>query len=161
MQNKYKLPPDVRKTVIGLVQGYKRRKKEIQRQEDEICSPTATKYETIQSGDDWENAERVYLPSGKGTVSSPVEVQTLALINLHNSFDYKCNKCIDEALKELDLSAYSMELSDRIKATIIISCEMGRNFQFYRSGIIGVSESTFYRLRHRFLYSVAKKLGIF
>ncbi len=161
MQNKYKLPSDVRKTVIGLVQGYNRRKREIQKQEEEICAVGSAKYETIQSSDDWENAERVYLPTGKGGVSSPVETQAIALINLHKSFDYRCNQSIDEALRELTLDSCNKDISERIKKTIIVSCEEGKKFKFYRSGVIGISESTFYRLRHQFLYSVAKKLDFF
>lgn len=158
MQNKYKLPPDVRRTVISLVQGYNRRKKELRKREDEICSVGSARYETIRHSDDWRDDERVYLPTGKGGVSSPVETQVLALMDLHKSFDYRCNQSIDEALKELQLDSYNKEFSEKVRKTIIISCEEGKNFKFYRSGIDGISKPTFYRLRSQFLYVLAKKL---
>ncbi len=161
MQNKYKLPPDVRRTVISLVQGYNRRKKELIQKENEICSVSGGKYETIHNPEDWHKDVRVYMPSVRGTVVSVIETQAGELFKLHESFDYRCNQSIDRALEELQLDSYNKELTDKIKKNIISSCEEGKKFKFYRSGIDGISECTFYRLRHRFLYSVAKKLDFF
>lgn len=161
MQNKYKLPSDVRRTVIGIVCGYHRRKKELIQKENEICSVSGGKYETIPN-EDWHKEVRVYMPSvSSGKVVSVVENQANELFKLHESFDYRCNEAIEKALNELELDSYNKELSDKIKKDIIISCEEGKKFKFYRSGIDGISESTFYRLRLRFLYSVAKKLDFF
>lgn len=158
MQNKYKLPPDVRRTVISLVQGYNRRKKELIQKENEICSVSGGKYETIHNPEDWHKDVRVYMPSVRGTVVSVIETQAGELFKLHESFDYRCNKSIDKALEELQLDSYNKELSEKVKKTIIVSCEKGRDFSFERSGIDGISKPTFYRLRSQFLYLLAKKL---
>lgn len=155
MQNKYKLPDDIRKTVIDLVKGYERRKKKIARQEREICSMPGGKYETIKTE---LGEERVYLPSGKGGTSSPVEQQAARLEKLHNSFDYKCVKAIDSALEALPLKNYTPELATKVRGCIIASCVYGKKFVFRYSGIAGISRETFYRERSHFLYLVAKKL---
>ena len=156
MQNKYKLPDDIRKTVIDLVKGYERRKKKIARLEREICSAPGAKYEIIKTE---HGEERVYLPSGKGGTSSPVEQQAAELEKkIYNSFDYKCVKAIESALESLPLSNYNNELAKKVKDCIIASCVYGKKFVFRYSGIVGISERTFYRARHLFLYLVAQKL---
>lgn len=155
MQNKYKLPDDIRKTVIDLVKGYERRKKKIAQKEREICSMPGGKYETIKTE---LGEERVYLPSGKGGTSSPVEQQAARLEKLHNSFDYKCITAIDSALEALPLKNYNPELEKKVRDCIIASCVYGKKFKFRYSGIVGIEVSRFYQLRSLFLLSVAQKL---
>ena len=159
MQNKYKLPPDVRKSVIHLVEGYERRKRKIKAREDDILSISSVRYETalFKNGKSIEEC-RVYTPGGKGKKSSPVEDAALKLEKLHNSFDYKCVKAIDEALESLPLHNYENELAARIKKAIIVSCAIGKKFKFRYSGIVGIEASYFYALRSRFLYIIAVKL---
>lgn len=156
MQNKYKMPPDVRRTVISIVQGYERRKIELRRDEEDILSLGSGKFETVKDAEG-KDTERAFMPSGKGGKSSAVENQAMRLLNLHNSFDYRCNKAIDEALDSLPLSAYNTELAKKIRETIKLSCADGR-FCFARSGIVGIEQTRFYQLRSIFLLSVAKKL---
>lgn len=151
MQNKYKMPSDVRRTVIGIVQGYERRKIDLRRDEEEILSIGGARFETLDD-------ERVYMPSGKGGKSSAVENQALRLMNLHNSFDYKCNEAIDQSLAALPLNGYNPEFAKKVREKIMLSCQIGRQFNFEYSGLTGISRRTFYRLRSRFLFSVAKKL---
>ncbi len=157
MQNKYKMPPDVRRMVISIVQGYERRKIELRRDEEEILSLGSGKFETVKD-DDGKETERAFMPSGKGGKSSAVENQAMRLMNLHNSFDYRCNKAIDKALESLPLLDYNNELADKVKIKIMESCQIGRRFNFNYSGLTGISRRTFYRLRNRFLFYIAKKL---
>lgn len=159
MQNKYKMPPDVRRTVISIVQGYERRNIELRRDEEEILSLGSGKFETVKD-DDGKDTERAFMPSGKGGKSSAVENQALRLMNLHDSFDYRCNKAIDEALSSLPLSAYNAELAKKVRDMIFLSCKIGRRFNFARSGIVGIERSRFYQLRSVFLLTVAKKLDL-
>ena len=159
MQNKYQLPPDVRRTVIGLVQGYNRRKRELLKSEEEICSVGSARYETIHNSESPEDDERVYLPLGKGGVSFPVESQAFALMNLHNSFDYNCNRIIEKALEELPMYYYNKDLVSKIKKNLILSCELGKKFSYPYWEIIGIDKSTFYRIRQHFLYIVAQKFN--
>ena len=155
MQNKYKLPDDIRRTVIDLVKGYERRKKKIAQKEREICSTPGGRYETIKTE---LGEERVFLPSGKGGTSSPIEQQAARLEKLHQGFDYKCVKAIESSLDALPLKNYNPELAKKVRDCIIASCVHGKKFVFRYSGIIGISERTFYRARHLFLYLVAQKL---
>lgn len=157
MQNKYKMPSDIRRTVISIVQGYERRKIQLRRDEEDILSLGSGKFETV-TGDDGKETERAFMPSGKGGKSSAVENQAMRLLSLHNSFDYRCNKAIDEALDSLPLKGYSAELADKVREKIILSCKIGKRFNFERSGIVGIEKSRFYQLRSLFLISVAKKL---
>lgn len=158
MQNKYKMPPDVRKTVISIVQGYERRKIKLRRDEEDILSLGSGKFESVKD-DDGKETERAFMPSGKGGKSSVVENQARRLLNLHNSFDYRCNKAIDEALDSLPLSAYNTELAKKVRNMIFLSCILGKRFSFERAGIVGIEKSRFYQLRSVFLISIAKKLG--
>lgn len=160
MQNKYKMPSDVRRTVISIVQGYERRKIQLRRDEEDILSLGNGKFETV-TGDDGKEIERAFMPSGKGGKSSAVENQAMRLLSLHNSFDYRCNKAIDEALDSLPLSSYNPELADKVREKILLSCQIGRQFNFDYSGLTGISRRTFYRLRNRFLFQTAKNLILF
>ena len=153
MQNKYKMPSDVRRTVISIVQGYDRRRIKLKRDEDRIIKLGGGKYEE-------KDGERVFLPSGKGGKSSAVENQALELMRLHDSWDYRCNKAIDEALAALPLDGYTPELAKKVREKILFSCQIGRQFNFDYSGIDGVSHRTFYRKRNIFLFIVAKKLNL-
>ncbi len=158
MQNKYKMPSDVRRTVISIVQGYERRKIELKRDEEEILSLGSGKFETVQS-DKGKETERAFMPSGKGGKSSAVENQAMQLMNLHNSWDYRCNMAIDKALETLPLDSYNPELAKKVREKIMLSCQIGRRFNFDYCGIVGISRPHFYRLRNRFLFDVALKLG--
>lgn len=160
MQNKYKMPSDVRRTVISIVQGYERRKIQLRRDEEDILSLGSGKFETV-TGDDGKETERAFMPSGKGGKSSAVENQAMRLLSLHNSFDYRCNKAIDEALDSLPLSSYNPELAKKVRDMIFLSCKIGRQFNFDYSGLTGISRRTFYRLRNRFLFQTAKNLILF
>ena len=153
MQNKYKMPSDVRRTVISIVQGYDRRRIKLKRDEDRIIKLGGGKYEE-------KDGERVFLPSGKGGKSSAVENQALELMRLHDSWDYRCNKAIDEALAALPLDGYTPELAKKVREKILFSCQIGRQFCFSRSGIVGIEASRFYQLRSIFLLFVAKKLNL-
>lgn len=157
MQNKYKIPSDVRKTVIGIVQGYERRKIELKRDEEEILSLGSGKFESVQD-DKGKETERAFMPSGKGGKSSAVENQALRLMNLHNSLDYKRNEAIDKSLSALPLNDYNPELAKKVREKIMLSCILEKRFIFRYEGLEGISERTFYRLRNRFLFSIAKKL---
>ncbi len=155
MQNKYKLPDDIRRTVIDLVKGYERRKKKIAQKECEICSTPGGRYETIKTE---LGEERVFLPSGKGGTSSPIEQQAARLEKLHQGFDYKCVKAIESSLDALPLKNYNPELAKKVRECIIASCIYGKKFKFRYSGIVGIEVSRFYQLRSLFLISVAQKL---
>lgn len=151
MQNKYKLPPDVRKSVLHLVEGYERRRKKITALERDITALDGARFETHGS-------ERVYTPSGKGSTGDPTEVKAMRLVKLHESFDYKCVRAIEDALAALPIGHYPPELAEKIRRTILISCAIGKRFKFRYSGITEIEVAHFYRLRSQFLYTVAEKL---
>ncbi len=158
MQNKYKMPPDVRSTVIGIVKGYERRKIELRRDEENILSLGSGRFESVQD-DKGKETERAFMPSGKGGKSSAVENQAMRLMSLHNSFDYRCNDAIDKALAALPLNGYNPKLAEKVREKIMLSCVLGKRFVFRYEGLEGVSERMFYYKRSEFLYMVAKKLN--
>lgn len=159
MQNKYKLPDDVRSTVIGIVRGYNRRAEEIRARENEICSVSGGHYETYKVG---EKEYREFTPGGKNKVSSPVESQADALARYHaTDSDYLRNKLIDEVLEDLPLVRFSDDVATEIKKNIIKSCIKGRNYNFNYSGIYAIGRSRFYQFRNIFLYNLSKKLNFF
>lgn len=137
------------------MKGYERRKKKIAQKEREICSTPGGRYETIKTE---LGEERVFLPSGKGGTSSPIEQQVARLEKLHNSFDYKCVKAIESSLDALPLKNYNPELAKKVRDCIIASCVYGKKFKFRYSGIVGIEATRFYQLRSLFLISVAQKL---
>lgn len=153
MQNKYQVPPDVRETVIRIVKGYNRRKRKLAEREHDILALDGVRFES--SGD-----ERAYTPSGKGGASSPTETKAMRLAKLHESFDARCVRAIDDALNALPISHYPKELADKIRSTIIVSCAIGRKFKFRYSGIVGIEARYFYQLRSMAIYSIAKKLEL-
>ena len=159
MQNKYKMPPDVRSTVIGIVKGYERRKIELRRDEENILSLGSGRFESVQD-DKGKETERAFMPSGKGGKSSAVENQAMQLMSLHNSWDYRCNMAIDKALETLPLDSYNPDLAKRVRDKIFLSCQIGRQFNFDYCALTGISRRTFYRLRNYFLISVAKRLNL-
>ena len=161
MQNKYKMPPDVRSTVIGIVKGYERRKIELRRDEENILSLGSGKFETVtnEKSRDEDKTERAFMPSGKGGKSSAVENQAMRLMSLHNSWDYRCNMAIDKALAALPLNGYNPKLAEKVREKIMLSCVLGKRFVFRYEGLEGVSERMFYYKRSEFLYMVAKKLN--
>ena len=152
MQNKYKLPDHVKGSALAVVKAYEAYKREIQAEENRILSLGGSNYESVGN-------ERVFMPNGKGCANSPTENKAMQLEKLHNSYKYRCVKAVESALRELPIEA-TPAIAKKIRQAIYSSCTKGRYFNFDRSGIDGLSRSTFYRYRNCFLFLVAKKTGI-
>ncbi|MGN0548048.1 MAG: hypothetical protein ACI4IM_00450 [Acutalibacteraceae bacterium] len=152
MQNKYKLPDHVKGSALAIVKSYEAYKRDIKDEENRILSLGGSNYESVGN-------ERVFLPNGKGGVNSPTENKAMQLEKLHNSYKYRCVKAVESALRELPIEA-TPAIAKKIRQAIYSSCTKGRCFNFDRSGIDGLSRSTFYRYRNCFLFLVAKKIGI-
>ena len=152
MQNKYKLPDHVKGSALSVVKCYEAYKREIKDEENKILSLGGSNYELVGN-------ERVFLPNGKGGVNSPTENKAVQLDKIHNSYKYSSIKKDKSELRELPIEA-TPEIAKKIRQAIYSSCTKGRYFNFDRSGIDGLSRSTFYRYRNCFLFLVAKKTGI-
>lgn len=151
MQNKYKLPDYARSSALSVVKSYEAYKKDIKDEENRILSFGSGHYETV-------GKERVYLPSGKGSSSSPTEDQAMQLERLHNSYKYRCVQTVESSMSEVfkyDDFKYSL----KVRQALLQSCVDGRNFTFTYSGIDGMSCSTFYRLKNQFLYIISVKMN--
>lgn len=157
MQNKYKIPKDVRGVLINIIKGYDRRAVEIKEREAEICSVGGGRYETYTVSTRRGTEERrAFTPGGKGGTSSPVENQYNELAYYHEHDEgYKWNKAIDSVIGGFQLKTAE---SQKIKDNIIESCKAGRSYNFNYSGITSINRSRFYQLRNQFLYLLAKKL---
>lgn len=161
MQNKYKIPKDVRGVLINIIKGYDRRAVEIKEREAEICSVGGGRYETytVSTGHGTEE-RRAFTPGGKGGTSSPVENQYNELAYYHeHDDDFIANKTIDEVLAALPLEKY--ENSEKIREQIFISCKKYKEYPFRNTGIYEISEETFYQLRNLFLYNLEKRISFF
>ena len=152
MQNKYKRRDHVKGSALSVVKSYEAYKREIKDEENKILSLGGSNYELVGN-------ERVFLPNGKGGVNSPTENKAIQRDKIHNSYKYRCVKAVECALRELPIEA-TPAIAKKIRQAIYSSCTKGRYFNFDRSGIDGLSRSTFYRYRNCFLFLVAKKTGI-
>ena len=152
MQNKYKLPDHVKGSALSVVKCYEAYRREIKDEENKILSLGSRNYELVGN-------ERVFLPNGKGGVNSPTEDKAIQVDKIHNSYKYRCVKAVESALRELPIEA-TPAIANKFRQAIYSSCVKGRYFNFDRSGIDGLSRSTFYRYRNCFLFLVAKKTGI-
>lgn len=154
MQTKHKMQPYERMQSIAIVKAYKAYKADVLSEEKSILSLSGGKYETI--GD-----ERAYQPHGKGGKSAPTEDKALRLQKLHESYEARCVQAVEYAFASLPVKHYTPELQEEIKQTIFKSCVKGKNdFNFERSGIVGLERSRFYQLRSLFLLKIIKYMKI-
>lgn len=151
MQNKYKLPDYVRAQALAVVKSYEAYKRDVKNEENRILTLGGGRYETIGN-------ERVYLPTGKGGLSSPTEDKAVQLEALHSSYKYKCIQAVEESLREILLHD-DPSYSAKVKKALLQACKEGRNFSFAYSGVEGMSCSTFYRLKSQFIYLISIKMN--
>ncbi len=153
MQNKYRLDAGAKRQAMGLIESYQSYKKDIKKEEDKIFSIGSALggYEEI-------DGERVFSPRGKGGKSSQTENQALRLEALHESHKYRAVQAVEMSFSET-LKYYTPELAGKIQRCIIRSCTQGERFTFAYANVIGISKATFYNIRNRVIYLIAKNMN--
>lgn len=163
MQNKYKLPDDVRRTVISIVRGQERRKREYKEAYDNILNSSGAKYVTynMQNGNAEQEQARAYLPAAKNAkVISDTERKTLALEALENSQDTQTMHIVESALNDIGTDIANKELRKQLSNAVYLNC-LSRKHPYEYFFIPGISRKMFYKYKNHFLFSLAKKLNYF
>lgn len=161
MQNKYKLPEDVRGSILYMLRGLERRRREMREAERNICSlnGSARTRATVDGGDVY-----VFLPSAHAGGASAVESKADELAKLHESFDYKFITAVESADRQvrcaMEAAGFPASLRDKVVSQLYNSFKPGRQFNYYHTDldVCGISQPKFYRLRNEFLRHIAKEL---
>ena len=153
MQNKYKLNAGAKRQAMGVIESYQSYKRDIKKEESEIFSVSSALggYEEV-------DGERVFSPKRKGGKSSLTENQALRLEALHESYKYKAVQAVNAAFSEA-LKYYTPELAGKIQLCIIHSCTQGKRFTFEYANIVGISQTTFYNIRNKVIFLIAKTMN--
>jgi len=143
MQNKYKLPEDVKTACSAYVRGYKRLVYEYNQKRDIIINSQKNKSFASPAG-------------GYGESSEP-EIKAQLLEKLEQHINTKIMKAVEQA--ELHIGDDLPDENERVKLreAIIDCCKDRRRFVFRYYGL-DMDKSTFYRRRNKFLYEISKYL---
>lgn len=156
MQTKYKVPDDVKRTVLGYVRGYKRRLRWYLDQRSDILYGSPTRYEAYKGKDGKEG--HAYQPRG-GMSSNPTASAGERLAALEQHPNVRIMRAIERALEDVGNDIVSDAERIKLKDAIMESCVVGRNFTF-EYWALPMSKDTFYNHRLRFIQSVAITLNI-
>ncbi len=156
-QNKYKLPDDVRFTVLGYVRGYKRRLAAYLQAREEILLSSPDVYTTYKD----ENGVECRQYNGhSGSVCRPVENKQERLERLELSKEVGRMRAVEKADVEIGLDIKSDEVRWKLKKAIKLSCESGRKYPYRALDVPGVSEDRFYDYKRKYLYTIAVYDGL-
>lgn len=143
MQNKYKIPEDVKTACISYVKGYKRLVYEYHKKRNDI----------IYAG---KNTSFDKLP-GNGRMSDEPCDKTVKLDEIEGHFDTKIMKAVEQAKLHIGVDIPDEDERQRLKEAIVDCCRDGRRFVFRYCGL-NMDKATFYRRRNKFLCEIAKYL---
>ena len=155
-QTKYKMPEDARRTVMGYIQGYPRRKMWYQQQREEILHQGSKRFEEYVMADG--RGGRVYFPRS-GSTGDNTASRANRLIQLEQHPNVCIMRAIEEAQEDAGADIPSEEERRRVRQAVLDSCVLGRNFTFEYSAL-PLGKTNFYERRRRFIWIVAKKLRL-
>ena len=155
------LPEDVKQSCICLVKGYSRRKQEYKLKREELMNNSPNNVYTIRDRERPDDESRligVMMP-GAHNASRTTENIAQRLQGLEDQPDTKRMRAVEYALKHigLDLPDDQRKL---LTEAIYISCINGRKCPFERLNIVGMERTSFYNRRARFLFDIAKFMGM-
>ena len=139
-QTKYKLPDDLKKQCLSLVQGYKRRVYIYHQRRNAIiyASPAPPDGQ----------------PKGSMTGDNTAR-KTEKLEKIEDYFDTRAMRAVEQSLNTVGVDLVDESHRKRLMDAVWDSCIEGRNFIFeYRNLPIG--KTNFYERRREFLYKIAK-----
>jgi hypothetical protein len=155
-QTKYKLPDDVRQSVLGYVRGYKRRVKWYKDQREAIIYRTPVRFETYIPDPAHPSQSWAYQPRGNGT-SNPTLNAADALVELESHPEVRIMRAVEQAQVAVGVEVRSEQERNKLRRAVLDSCVDGRDFMFEYTAL-AMGRSSFYRARQRFLWQIAKIL---
>lgn len=79
---------------------------------------------------------------------------------VHLPQDVQRIHAVEYALNQIGHDIQDCDTRQRLRNAIVLNCESGKQYPFERLAVDGFSRSEFYRRKDKFLYSVAKYMGI-
>lgn len=149
MQNKYKLPDDVRYMCIGIVKGHRRRQHELKSMRNEVIEMHG---QTNSFDENGRACVSNYIIAGVSTT----EMRGLTLQNLSQQADSKLISAVEQALTDATSEIDSLELQNKLKNALVDSCENRRRSYNYFD-LPGISRKKFFEYKNKFLYSIANR----
>ena len=162
MQNKYKLPEDVRRTAISIVRGQERRRCDYNAAYDNIMKSSGASYETYTYVDKNNNKQqaRAYLPHKQTATDSVTETKAFALMKLNSRQSTKIMNIVDEALNDIGDGIQNEKLRGDLSKAIYLNC-LHRKYPYEHFYLPGISRDMFYKIKNKFLFDLSKKLDLF
>lgn len=157
MQTKYKMPADVRLSIISIVKGQSRRELEYRQKKSDILQGGGAKYITYENPKTHES-HRLYLP-GSNSNKSVTEIKALALNSLENDAETKRMIAVQQALVETVNDIDDIEQKHKIQSAILNNINDRRRYPYRFLYLPGISKEKFYMYKSKFIYTVAKKLN--
>lgn len=161
MQNKYKIPDDVKRTVISIVRGQQRRRAEYKAAYDNIINSGSASYETYTYADEHgkEQQARAFMPHSQST-ESVTERKAFALMELNSRQSTKTMNIVDEALGSIGEDILNETLRRDLSNAIYLNC-LSRKYPYEHFCLPGISRRMFFKSKNKFLFELAKKLEFF
>lgn len=161
MQNKYKIPDDVKRTVISIVRGQQRRRNEYNAEYDDIMNSGGANYETYTYVDNHnkEQQARAFMPHSQ-TTDSVTERKAFALMALNSRQSTKTMNIVDAALANIGEDILNEDLRRKLSNAIYLNCLSKKN-SYERFCLPGISRNMFFKIKNEFLFNLSKKLELF
>lgn len=154
------LPDDLKKTSLGIFNGYKRRVKWYHEQRRNIIESGAANFSTYTEEINGKKTEcRVYFGHGS-SVGRPIESKGDALLALEYHPETIRMRAVEQAKLTVGHDCANEETRQRLLDSILLNCENGRNYPFEILNLTEFSRSDFYRRRDKFLLEIAKYLDM-
>ncbi len=140
------LPVDIQQQCLWIVRGYERTRKEYTEARKMILDAESSSF----------HSSRVQISGFSRATEN--DAARLAAIDNYPAFlrMFAVEHALDAVTK-----AFPLELKPKIKKALLLSCQDGREWPFERLDAPGLSRSGFYRMRRRFLLSIAQELKLF
>lgn len=155
-KNIYQIPKDVKFTILNIIKGQERRKREYKEEYDNIFNGSVSSYETYI--DENGRTAVAFVPKGKGEKHSSVESKAQALAELETKFDTIIMKIIDEELNNIGADIPDLKARQQLIVGIYQNC-LSKEYPYERLYTPGISRKKFYQYRNVFIYKVAKRLN--
>lgn len=153
MQTKYKLPEDVKQTVLGYIKGHKRRVDWYQREREDILESMYVPHP--ERGMDGVQA---FMPNGN-LCGDPAVFKVMKLEALERHPNALAIRAVEQARLLIGDDIKDYKIRCRLADCIWESCIKGRKFIFeYKN--LPMGRTNFYKHRQKFIYDIAKYLSL-
>lgn len=159
-KNKYKIPNDVKLTVINIIRGQERRKAEYSKRYDDIINGTSApfvEYE-LKHNDKTETA-RAFLPKSNGSNISSTESKALALKALDEEHWVFIMNTVTAELAAIGGDIHNQKLRQQVIKAVYLNC-ISRSYPYEYFYLPGISRKSFFRYKNIFIFNLANKFKL-